>query len=95
MSDPHALSQEREDWRALELSPGWLRWIAYVKSQFGVKAYARQLEEAKDIAERDSIKMAFKMLNELVNYPGDRVASLDRQAEAAEPMAVMSRRGGL
>lgn len=89
------VSDEHEDWRALQMHPGWLRLLAYTKGQWGVKAYAHRLENAKDLTELAAVKMAFKMLGEIVNYPEDRLKALETKADADHAPATMSRRGSL
>lgn len=89
------MSDEHEDWKALQLHPGWLRLLAYTKGQWGVKAYAHRLENAKDLTELAAVKLAFSMLNEIMNYPDDRLKALDAMAAREHVPATMSRRGSL
>lgn len=89
------MSDEREDWIALQRHDGWLRLVNYTRAQWGVKAYAVRLEQAADLTELQAVKMAFKMLNEILNYPETRLAALETKAAQDHAPATMSRRGAL
>ena len=79
--DPEVAKREREDYLALLTHPGWLRLVAYTKSQFGVKAYAQRLEDVKDMSELMALKMAQRWLNEIVNWPQFRSEQLTLKLE--------------
>lgn len=89
------MSDEREDLKALQTSLGWLRVIAYAKQQWGSAAYARRLENAKDLQEIGALKLAHGWLNELVSFPDERLRVLEHSAEREHAAPSMSRRGDL
>lgn len=102
MSEP----QEREDLEQLVSSPGWLRFLAYVKDQWGAVAYGRRLKQAvldarsrHESAETAIMRVdsANDEVNKMLSWPGERVRDLTaletRRTQEQTPM--VSRRGTL
>ena len=79
------MTQEVEDWDALVKSPGWLRLVAFVKTQWGSAAYQQKIELAiKDAEEKHQDALtAVKITNSvrreielIVGYPQQRLDML-------------------
>lgn len=81
MSDP------LEDYQLLITSPGWLRLLAFVKSQWGASAYMLKTEKAIHDAEekgRDALS-AIKIVNGvsrevtmIMEYPTEEIKRLEK-----------------
>lgn len=86
---------EREDLLALLTHPGWLRLVRYTKDHWGVKVYAKRLEQAKDMSELAALKMANDWLSEIIDWPSVRSETLTKNLPERNLEPSMSRRGGL
>lgn len=84
------MTQEFEDWDALVKSPGWLRLVAFIKTQWGSAAYQQKIERAILDAEEKhqdalaAVKIVNRVRQELdliVNYPLTRLETLKKAYE--------------
>ena len=85
------MTQEWEDWDALVKSPGWLRLIAFIKTQWGSAAYQQKIEKAITDAEekRQDALVAVKIVNGvrheldiMLGHPQDRLDQLTKKYES-------------
>jgi hypothetical protein len=97
---------EREDLDQLLASPGWVRFAAYVKKQWGPEGYGIRLKQAvtaaiaanQDVSNAVSrVDAANDAVNEVLTWPRERVKHLEHfeQQRKQEQTPTMSRRGSL
>lgn len=81
------MTQEWEDWDALVKSPGWLRLVAFVKTQWGSSAYQHKIERAIVEAEEKhqdaltAVKIVNGVRHELdiiIGYPKTRIEHFEK-----------------
>ena len=93
---------EREDLDQFLTHPGWLRFQAYVKTEWGSVAFARKLKEAA-VGTTDAaqavlrVNAAHDAVNELMLWPAMRLKVLVSAEETRkrEKEPPLSRRGSL
>lgn len=100
MSEP----QEREELEALMTTPGWLRLLAYARATWGGDGYAQRIKLAirtaqdrqQNVAEAvQRVDAANDEVNAILTWPKLRVQQLLQKEAHGQPLATMSRRGGL
>ena len=99
-------TSEREDYEQLLVSPGWMRFVAFARKQWGAEGYGVRVKQAIGDAKKDGIDLAEAVarvdaaneeINRLLSYPQTRAQALLAQEHtrklALEPP--LSRRGTL
>ena len=100
----HPVSEHTQILESLLSHPGWRLYREHVETEWGPKGarYLSHLEGALslvDNAEAASqarqIVSARKVIEQLVNWPGEELARLSRVEKQADPVGAAGRRGGL
>lgn len=97
---------EREDLHGLIHSDGWQRLLSMARMRWAGDGYGRQIKLAIANAKADggdvsaavsAVDAASEAVNQMLTYPEDRIAALDKSVEqaAAADRGQLSRRGGL
>lgn len=87
---------ERDDLDQLLAHPGWLRFIAHCREEWGSVAYARRIKAAVAVNNLQQVQVVDRVndeLNILLNWPSECVRASDRHT-ASEHEPVTRTRGG-
>lgn len=98
-------ASEREDLEQLMLHPGWLRYRAYVESQWGADACIQKIDTALSTLERGDQQAANETVTQirarareaqrLLMWPRERVNTLMAMESQRKQEPTYSRRGTL